>query len=74
MIVPMGWQFAAAEFLGAPLMVVILVMLFRSFLTSRMVEEARHQAEKGIRGSIEGHAEMDMSVTSGPPFRTDPQP
>ena len=66
MIVLMGWQFAAAEFIGAPVMIVILVMLFRAFLTSRMVDQAKHQAAKGIRGSMEGHAEMDMSVTSGP--------
>jgi hypothetical protein len=65
-IVLLGWQFAAAEFLGAQIMVVILVMLFQAFLTSRMVDEARHQADKGIRGSMEGHAEMDMSVTGGP--------
>ncbi len=66
MIVLMGWQFAAAEFLGAPVMVVILVILFRAFLTGRMVDQARQQADKGIRGSMEGHAEMDMSVTRGP--------
>ena len=32
MIILMGWQFAAAEFVGAPVMVVILAMLFRAFL------------------------------------------
>jgi hypothetical protein len=47
-------------------MVVILVMLFRAFLTSQMVDKARTQADKGIRGSMEGHAEMDMSVRGGP--------
>src|SRR5256886_13130900 len=36
-IVLMGWQFAAAEFLGAPVMVAILVLLFRSMLTARMI-------------------------------------
>lgn len=66
MIVLMGWQFAAAEFLGAPVMIAILVLLFRSFLTPEMVEEARGQAGKGIPGSMEGHAEMDMAVTDGP--------
>jgi uncharacterized protein len=66
MIVLMGWQFAAAEVLGAPVMVVILVVLFRAFLTGRMVDQARQQADKGVRGSMEGHAEMDMSVTGGP--------
>jgi uncharacterized membrane protein YraQ (UPF0718 family) len=65
MIVLLGWQFAAAEFIGAPIMVVILVWLFRRFLTDEMVETARRQADKGIPGSMEGHAVMDMSVTGG---------
>jgi uncharacterized membrane protein YraQ (UPF0718 family) len=37
-------------------------MLFRRFLTPRLVEDARTQADRGLRGSMEGHAEMDMSV------------
>src|SRR5881398_2231812 len=65
MIVLLGWQFALAEFIGAPIMVVILVWLFGRFLPERMVETARQQAEKGLAGSMEGHAEMDMSVTGG---------
>src|SRR5207248_3311223 len=35
---------------------------FRLFLSRRLVEEARAEAEKGRLGSMEGHAEMDMSV------------
>jgi uncharacterized protein len=66
MIVLMGWQFAAAEFVGGPIMIAILVLLFKAFLTPRLVEAARRQAEKGIKGIMEGHAEMDMSVTEGP--------
>jgi hypothetical protein len=69
MIVLMGWQFAAAEFVGAPVMVAILVLLFRSMLTGRMVAAAGEQAERGIRGVMEGHAEMDMSVSGGPLFK-----
>jgi uncharacterized protein len=65
MIILLGWQFALAEFVGAPLMVAILVLLFRRWLTNGMVESARSQADKGIAGSVEGHAEMDMSVTGG---------
>src|SRR2546427_9416207 len=48
MIVLMGWQFAAAEFVGAPVMVAILVMFFRMFLKPEMVSEARAQADKGL--------------------------
>lgn len=65
MIILMGWQFAAAEFLGAPVMIAILALLFRAFLTPEMVNEARSQANKGIPGSMEGHAGMDMAVTEG---------
>src|SRR5213594_2677445 len=64
-IVLMGWQFAAAEFLGGALMVVLMALLFRMFLSQRLVAEARAQAERGLKGKMEGHAEMDMSVTEG---------
>jgi uncharacterized membrane protein YraQ (UPF0718 family) len=65
LIVLMGWQFALAEFAGGLLMVAILAVLFRIFLSRKLVREARQQAEKGIKGSMEGHAEMDMSVEGG---------
>ena len=64
-IVLMGWQFAAAEFVGGPLMVVVMALLFRMFLSRKLVAEARGQADKGLKGKMEGHAEMDMSVTEG---------
>src|SRR5438270_959235 len=47
-----GWQFTLAEFVGGPLMVVLLALLFRAFLTPRLLEMARSQAEKGLRGSL----------------------
>ncbi|OBK40492.1 hypothetical protein A5659_11375 [Mycobacterium sp. 1165196.3] len=58
----MGWQFTAAEFVGGPLMIVALAVLFRLFVRSRLVDAAREQAERGIAGSMEGHAAMDMSI------------
>lgn len=61
----MGWQFTLAEFIGGPLMIVILVFLFKVFLTPKLVEAARRQAEKGLQGRMEGHAAMDMSVHEG---------
>ena len=64
-IVLMGWQFAAAEFVGGPLMVILMALLFRLFLSRKLVAEARTQAGKGLKGKMEGHAEMDMSVTEG---------
>jgi uncharacterized membrane protein YraQ (UPF0718 family) len=62
LIVLMGWQFMLAEVIGAFIMVAMLVFLFRLFLRPEMVDEARRQAERGIAGRMEGHAEMDMSV------------
>jgi uncharacterized protein len=61
-----GWQFTAAEFVGGPLMIVFLALVFRVFLRGRLVEAARAQADRGLTGRMEGHAGMDMSVTEGP--------
>ncbi|WP_405810394.1 permease [Streptomyces sp. NBC_00210] len=58
----MGWQFTAAEFVGGPIMIIVLAVLFRLFLRDRLLREAREQAERGLSGSMEGHAAMDMSV------------
>src|SRR6201982_546147 len=65
LIVLMGWQFAVAEFAGGLVMVAIMAFLFRIFLSPKLVREARQQAERGIKGAMEGHAEMDMSVEEG---------
>jgi uncharacterized protein len=59
----LGWQFTLAEFVGGPIMIILLALLFRRFLTHRMREEARRQADRAVAGSMEGHAAMDMSVT-----------
>jgi len=58
----MGWQFTAAEFVGGPLMIVALAVLFRLFVRSRLIDAARQQADRGLAGAMEGHAAMDMSV------------
>src|ERR1700730_17461156 len=34
----MGWQFTLAEFTGGPLMIAIMVLLFKTFLTPKIVE------------------------------------
>ncbi|HEY7946347.1 MAG TPA: permease, partial [Acidimicrobiales bacterium] len=57
-----GWQFTLAEFVGGPLMIVFLAVLFRLFLRRRLLDAARAQAEKGLAGSMEGHAAMDMAI------------
>lgn len=61
----LGWQFTLAEFVGGPIMIAIMALLFKLFLKPEMVDVARRQAERGVVGAMEGHAEMDMSVTEG---------
>ncbi|MET7575218.1 permease [Streptomyces sp. NPDC005492] len=58
----MGWQFTAAEFVGGPIMIVVLAVLFRLFLRQRLLRGAQEQAGRGLAGSMEGHAAMDMSI------------
>lgn len=58
----LGWQFTVAEFVGGPIMIVVLAVLFRLFLRQHLLQQARDQAAKGLAGSMEGHAAMDMSV------------
>ncbi len=72
----LGWQFTLGEFVGGPLMIVLMALVFRIFLKRGLVEEAREQADRGTLGRMEGHAEMDMSVHErGPLVRrlTSPQ-
>jgi uncharacterized membrane protein YraQ (UPF0718 family) len=65
MLVLLGWQFTLAEVVGAPIMVALLVLLFRMFLPRELLDQAKEQADRGIHGRMEGHAEMDMSVSEG---------
>jgi uncharacterized protein len=58
----LGWEFVLGEFVGGPLMIILLAVIFRAFLKRRLVEQARAQANRGLVGSMEGHAEMDMSA------------
>jgi uncharacterized membrane protein YraQ (UPF0718 family) len=58
----MGWQFTVAEFVGGPVMIMVIAVLFRMLLRDRLVDQAREQAGRGLAGSMEGHAAMDMSV------------
>jgi uncharacterized membrane protein YraQ (UPF0718 family) len=59
-----SWQFTLAEFIGGPIMIVLLAVAFRLFVRGRLIAAARQQADKGLAGSMEGHAAMDMSIQS----------
>jgi hypothetical protein len=57
-----GWQFTLAEFVGGPIMIIVVAVAFRLFLRQRLLEATRSQADKGLAGAMEGHAAMDMSI------------
>ena len=59
-----GWQFTLAEFVGGPIMIILVAVCFRSLARGRLIADARQQAERGLAGSMEGHAAMDMSVST----------
>ncbi|RKR73723.1 permease [Frondihabitans australicus] len=64
----LGWQFTAAEFVGGPLMILLVALGFRLWMRGRVAEAAREQADRGLAGGMEGHAAMDMSVAGDAPF------
>jgi uncharacterized membrane protein YraQ (UPF0718 family) len=57
-----SWQFTLAEFVGGPIMIVLLAVAFRLFVRRELIDAAREQADQGRAGSMEGHAAMDMSI------------
>jgi uncharacterized membrane protein YraQ (UPF0718 family) len=63
-----AWQFTVAEFVAGPIMIVLVAVGFRLFVSRRLTDDALVQASRGLAGSMEGHAAMDMSVKSGGSF------
>ena len=57
-----GWQFTLAEFIGGPIMIILLALLYRLFLRQSLLDTAMAQADEGRPGSMEGHAAMDMTI------------
>jgi uncharacterized protein len=64
----LSWQFTLAEFVGGPIMIVLVAVAFRLFVRARLIDAARQQADKGAAGSMEGHAAMDMSIAASGSF------
>jgi uncharacterized protein len=60
-----AWQFTLAELIGGPIMIVLVAVAFRIFVRQRLIDAAREQTDKGVAGSMEGHAAMDMSIQTG---------
>jgi uncharacterized membrane protein YraQ (UPF0718 family) len=64
----LSWQFTLGEFVGGPIMIVLMAVAFRLFVRQRLIAAAREQADKGLAGSMEGHAAMDMSIQASGGF------
>ena len=61
LVILMGWQFAAAEYVGGVIMIVLLALLGGFVLTRRLTEPARERVRQGTVG---GHDHLAMvSVT-----------
>jgi uncharacterized membrane protein YraQ (UPF0718 family) len=59
-----SWQFTLAEYAGGIVMIVVVALAFRLFVGEQLIDAARQQADRGLAGSMEGHAAMDMSISS----------
>ena len=64
----MGWRFTLAQFVGGPFIILFVALGFRLWMRGKIVDAATQQAEKGLAGSMEGHAAMDMSVAAAGGF------
>jgi hypothetical protein len=57
----MGWQFAAAEFVGGPIMIALLVLVGGFVFTRRLTDPARAALSSGHVGGHDHHAMVGVS-------------
>ncbi len=67
MLVLLGWQFMAAEFVGGPIMIALLALVGGSVFTAKLVSSARQRAAESSKvGHDHGsHGDHSMNVTDG---------
>ena len=61
----MAWQFAAAEFVGGAIMLILLGAGYALLLPRKLERAAVEHAHGDTQGSMEGHAAMAMAARSG---------
>src|SRR6266702_8892676 len=61
LIALMGWQFAAAEFIGGPIMIVLLALTGGFVLRGTLVVQARKRLQAGIVGGHDHQAMVGVS-------------
>ena len=57
-----GWQFAAAEFIGGIVLIVVMTVLLRLFVSKRLEEQAREHAQEADTGHQHHAAGGKMTV------------
>jgi uncharacterized membrane protein YraQ (UPF0718 family) len=55
----LGWQFTLAEYLGGILMIVLMTVLLRAFVSPRLEEQARRHAQEADADHEHDHGETD---------------
>jgi uncharacterized membrane protein YraQ (UPF0718 family)/YHS domain-containing protein len=61
LLILMGWQFAAAEFIGGPIMIAMLVLVGGYVFNRRLVDQARRRLDGGIVGGHDHTAMVGVS-------------
>jgi uncharacterized membrane protein YraQ (UPF0718 family)/YHS domain-containing protein len=61
LLVLMGWQFAAAEFIGGPIMIILLMMTAGVVTRGVLVTKARKRLQQGIVGGHDHQAMVGVS-------------
>ena len=61
LVILMGWQFAAAEFVGGPVMILLLAMMGGWVLRTDLVAAARMRLQGGQMGGHDHHAMVGVS-------------
>jgi hypothetical protein len=61
LVILMGWQFAAAEFVGGPIMIILLVAVGGFVLRGPLVDKARDRLRHGLVGGHDHQAMVGVS-------------
>ena len=62
LLILMGWQFAAAEFIGGPIMIVLLAFVGGFIFNRRLVDAARQRLQDGMVGGHDHSAMVGVSA------------
>ena len=61
LLILMGWQFALAEFIGGPVMIVLLALVGAAVFRNGLVEGARRRLRQGMVGGHDHQAMVGVS-------------